>query len=819
MNLPVKCLITIITIITAVIGPYKPAFAADRSFCDQDSMEVNAKLLKELHQLYNTQETIWKDGVLSYQSDSFCKNIDIDQITSLAGSIRSNLFLNFMDFPELIVFFDNDQNFIEYCRDIFKETQSACRVYCLFIQDYYEYIDRYQDDLTWHTRFGNTGIYSQVKLLKQEAILFQVSCSYYQTALGLKNTCDNTKILQELLLNWYQTENTAFLLWYIKIAEIAGLKIDHLNFDNLLRQYLNEKRSYTDSLELSFLQLQLKHKHNIITTDKALEDINIIISNFSKLPDTALSDNLKLLLRATLFEASLCKQYLMSTGAADKQSLTSALGGCLETMWQRAQNFQIIKTRIRLIAVAKARIILESTDKTQWPQLLKSWNGNILLDLAASFQNESEPDIITALHIYQAIEAAGPNDQKAYASMLYQRAFCYLQQANSLTSKADKEVCRLNAAGDLVTLLAEFPALTTSLARTNDIYSTIVSICHINNWPTDRYHEIKKILEPLFGSNSNVLPEQIVYLYASLNELTENYKPAADLYSSLTDGELKHQAIIRRIFCLHKMPTATQTEQFYEVMIAPLLSLAHDDKIKPETRLQATELLAVVASDTPAEKEVYLSTISKTLANITPEKAGLLIKASQNFISRQEPQIRHLAAYGQTEKLSDLYDHLIPLATLAFTKAASPEEKLRCADLYAGLMIYKASCSAGVDQHTTIPKFSPDALTTFKLLAQENSINSYRASACLALSQKDLPVSRKHWQQIRQISSSSQDYFFWEARFWGIFCLTLEPEGKEKARHAITVLKTELASQPANKSIWQELWLERISKLEYNTPL
>ncbi len=819
MKLPVKCLISIITIITAVIGPYDLAFAYDRPFCDQSSLEVSKRLLADLHQLYNTQETLWTDGELSYQSDIFCQDINIDQITDLAGTIRSNLLLNFLDIPELIAFFDNDPGFIGYCRELFKETESASRVYCLFIQDYYEYIDRYQDDFTWHTRFGNTGIYFKIKSLKQEAILFQASCSYYQTTLGLKNTFDNGKICNELLQNWYKTEITDYLLWYIRIAEITDLEINHHNFDKLVRQYLNEKRTYTDSLELSFLQLQLKHKHNIITTDKALEDINLIISNISKLSNAALSDNFKLVVRATLFEASLCKQYLTSTGAADNQNMISALGGYLETMWQRARNFEVIKNRIRLIAIEKARLILESTDKKQWGQHLKSWNGNILLDLAASFQKGSEPDINTSLLIYQVIEAAGSNDQNSYASMLFQRAFCYLEQSKSLTSSADKDNYRLNAARDIITLLVKYTSFTNTLTDPNDIYSTVISICHIDNWPADKYHDIIKVLEPLFNDTSNAPPEQIIYLYASLNELTGNYKLAADIYGSITNGELTHQALIRRIFCLHKTATTFETEQFYKEMIAPLLSLANNENTPPEVRLQATELLAVVASGTPAEKQVYLTTVSNLLKITAPEKAGTLIKATQNFLTRQEPEIRHLAASGQIGKLSGLYEQLIPLATLSFTKAESQAEKLRSADLYAGLMVYKASCSAGVELPLTVPEFPLDAMATFTLLAQEKTINAHRASACLAFSQKNFTESRKHWQQIRQISPEFQDYFYWEARFWGIFCLALEPGSKEKASHAITVLKTELSSQIANKTIWQELWLERIGKLEYNTPL
>ncbi len=751
---------------------------------------------------------------------------DCKELDELSSILRTDLLYYFTELDELLMFLGPDFTQLNayYSRKL-SELSSYVHCYPLLLSDMYEYIDKYKDDISWHRLFGETGIYEKVKLYHSESQLFTSAWLYYSllvnSDVSSAGSLEIDSCIDSLAELYAANGLPDFLIWQIKLrTALSSLEQGFSDIDSELNRLLMEKVSYDQTLNVSLLRLELSYKAGKISSGVVLDEVDRLINNFTSSPDSVIQNNLELFLRVVLFECSMCGNYFQSNLSQDVDK--NEIGGqCFLEMLRRVSGYPDLERRVKLLIAVRVKQLLTEKPVDQWAGLLSGWDNSVILAVAKNMQFADIPDYRSALGLYDIIISTERYNEPAYAQMLYLHSIAIIEQG------ADKSLGSLAAAvDDMVVLLTKCEKWPGDFPTRAEIFGRLLLLT--NNYRNLENADIAVIIKslsnllPAVDSSGTItdhsaiaaIPDDLLFYYASLLEDTGRYLDAAAYFALIKDQLLTDHATYHRVYCKYKCGTIQpESRKYYQQVIKPLCDLAAvKDNAVGQVNQKAAELLASISINTKWD-EVYYEYILSVLKHIENDRAGFLVRSSMKFLDSQLSELQKMAASGSVSDFSKICKRVCLLSKAVYDKATSDDLPF-AVRLYAELCSYQLSYNAGNSNiESGLLKLMPLFRTASGLIADE-SLAAVRINAFIAVGEEDYTLARKYWQKIRQARNSDDDYYYWEARFWGVYCLFLDGQA-DRAKHAIEVLVAQDKISSVD-SMWAGLWLARIKVLEYN---
>lgn len=195
-----------------------------------------------------------------------------------------------------------------------------------------------------------------------------------------------------------------------------------------------------------------------------------------------------------------------------------------------------------------------------------------------------------------------------------------------------------------------------------------------------------------------------------------------------------------------------------------------------------------------------------TRLKVEPADANIQ-RAALQALQQQDQEIRSLHAEGKTKELTACLAESLPLAQALYSQIepAQPENTLT-----AKLLLERACllAVAAPDQTNPLPEnVHQQAESLFKELAnRENAGRTLWLVRCQALweyARGDYSAAQQLWYQIRQGIIRNQDdlsnYYWWEARYFGLCCLWHQGQGEE----VLHILEVDEKTNPGSPSLWK----------------
>ncbi len=421
---------------------------------------------------------------------------------------------------------------------------------------------------------------------------------------------------------------------------------------------------------------------------------------------------------------------------------------------------------------------LNKINESGWPELLKSYDGNLLLETARFIQYSKPEESSKALVLYDTILAdklAGEDlDYEVYSL----RSLLYQERAESDKSK-DSIV---QASSDIVMLLLNdiSSALQTASVKLN--ISRLLSVVSLYEQAGyDDNKVIINILDPLiakleaFGSGNVLLAvgneaESLFYIYAIYLEKDENYSSAIKYFDAIESDKYSRQARFQAVLCRYRIVSANGSHSGnHQVLIDQLKKIITYTDGLDQIDIQAAELLLAIALES-GQDNVFMDSISLILEKVQSDTAGPFVGLACSFISRQTGKMQNCAVMGRVGDNSDYFGSLISIAEKCAGSDGGADNSVA---LDALLSVYSFKYSGSIGQ--LAENVSGIELLGYyknnRELFEQKSIISVRLKAMALAFEGQYLESRKIWQQVRNTTKADGGYYYWEARFWGILLL------------------------------------------------
>ena len=787
------------------------------------SVESIISAVPDFDQLFGITE----DTVLSPSLSEYFNSGNLDQLNSLSVLCRGILLDSFSTYFESEQFFlqDNMSMLDSDFNSLSAILADAFPKYLTLLDSYYTYIDRYRNT-DWFIRFGRTSVYNKVKTLKEESAILKAAWLVYMHS-SAANLPDSFKLdpsdVSRLLADLYlDTSQTSYLIWWYKLNFYMNLFDQPVQkFDHMYASLDQGKISFTDSIELLLLKNQVYTSSKHIDYTASLENIHDLRTRLeeAKLPS---ADKNVLLLRVSLYESYLCFNYL-SESAENPLQVGS---GCYTELMRVASDYPDLSGTIYKYISCNNYFLLEQTDPKKWMPYLKRWDLSVIYQTAIYYRDLGLSQYDKVLTLFKAIESSDV-DQKVHADMLMCRGHCYLELAENNPSQKDYYKLAID---DFVNLLNgdEFVDHNLSQAKTI-LQGLLLAVQQLYTQQQSRSW-LCETLEPavnnLIGPGTISLPsstsnsdeiKSLCFYYALILEDVGQYKKALDYFSKITGKSLGRAAVFHTAYCKYQyLKESNDRDILYREVISPLDSLlsssSHYDNIAVNAAVLFSD--ACLATD---RLEIFLNTVPPVLASADIADAAELVKFSQKYIlSIIDDSFLLRVSAADYSWLTKKLDKIMPLAASMYAKSADSEKALS-AVLFSRLISLKISTAQTLDHAKEIISENSSQLQQLAPFIESGQIEKVRNQALILMAQQNYQSARKQWYKIRISNKEKENYFYWEARYWGIACQFLADDSTE-AVHSIEVLiaESQLNDDQTEQSALADSWLQRLRSLANN---
>ncbi len=817
-----------VIIFISIILPISSSFSADSLSTEGpwlfSPIPSGNTILELVSEQYQQRGSMFTAESLPVDLKKLFLQSDLAELDQLSAVLRTNLLYNFSEINELILFFDSEPSVLtDYYQDRIVELAELARLYPLLISDFYDFIDKYDDDIGWYSRFGVNGVFEKVRLYKKELIILQAAWIYYCNKLdsphaSVFSAINHNQLISELERLAVKDGSFEYVLWYSRLSETFDDTFDIKIIEDRINKLLNGSISYDQSFELSLSKLTMQYRAGVVSSGQALEEVNRLIANFNSMPESLTSDSLNIYLRAILFESVLCVNHAsIGVGEALVDTADTTGGNCYIGLLAKAGRYRNIAARVESLVAVRVNALLKAKPSETWQDYLAKWDNSVLLAVGKSMQFAQEPDCKAAKIIYDIIAATELYNQQEYAQMLFFRSQCQIWQDQVSVSD------QLAAVADIALLLGRCNNIPGDIPSRSEQFKLLLALADAYiKFDNADLTELLRILKPLAGNQQEAInrttvayvPDEFSFFYASILERQGQFREAARCFANIREQSLTRLATFHRAYCLFRDgDIAADKREYYEQVVRPLRELITPDDSLDNIDIQATELLAVICIDSQWD-ELFYDRIMPVLEKLEPEKAEFLVNRTLGFLAGQIDSLRRIAASGSDRDFNLIHDRIFKLAVIVLEKSL-PSTKTRVSELFSEIASYRLSYNAGSASLDSELKLIGPLLDKVTVFLTTDSLASVRISAFVDIMNKKYNSARNRWHKIRSVTSEQSGYLFWEARFWGIFCLILDNQRSE-AIHAIDVLQAEIDNEAENENIWRSLWLDRIKELKYN---
>ncbi len=701
-------------------------------------------------------------------------------------------------------------------------------VYINCLENYYSFIDRYRDD-DWYDRFGRNGVYQRIKNLREESEILKAAWFLY-----IQNTddfqpgqvsFDAAQISNELIKLYADTSQTIYLVWWYKVNYNSGMFANPVKcYEEMISSLDQGAMPFTDSIEFLLIKNEVYLANGILSFSEALESINSLRFKLEQV-QLPVKDKEELLIRLALYESYLCYNYIYENASHGQGGITPLqVGtGCYKELLRIASEYPFLSGRIIKYISYNSYYLLEQADTDQWLKYLPGWDQPVVYQAALYYKNKGPAESQKVLTLFKAIEKAG--DKTVVPKMLYSRGYYFLELAENASGKDGVIDYYRNALNDFVSLLdiIDFASQEYQLGQ-SVLQGVLLSVRQLYDDKVSRQwliDTLKPSVEKFINSKnmskgiSNSSDVSLLCFYYSLMlEDIKEYQKAIELFSHVSARELARAVEFHKAYCRYQVRLeADQKSDLLREVISPLESLISSSKEYDTITINAAVLLSEACLET-GHFDLYLKTVSPVLQAADIDGSSELVRFAQKFVlAYMGKEFRVKVAQGDYPWLIGELYKVKPLVD-AMYKKSSAEEKPLSAVLYSRLISFQISSCTDRRQLETIMSEYADILRDLGQHIAEGHLEKVRNQALQDMVSGEYGSARESWYKVRASENSDESYFYWESRYWGIYCQALNGDSGQ-AMHSIDVIiaENDFDSDDTAQPQFKSLWLDRIRNI------
>ena len=780
--------------------------------------------------LYSHQENSDKE-VSSNELTEFYLSGNLEYFNDLSTICRGILFHSFSLYHESkLFFFEGNDNLLK--TDVGKLSAALENVFPLYInllENYYIFIDRYRED-DWFARFGYNGVYQRIKALREESVLLKAAWILYlqnsEKTFSDKISFDIGQVSNDLIKLYVDTKQTIYLIWWYKINYRSGLFANPVQCYEEMSKTLDQSTvAFIDTIELLLLKNEVFLESGTLGFSECLDSIHSLRVKLEE-AQLLVKDKEVLLFRLALYESYLCYNYINKSSSLNEgDSNPLQIGtGCYQELMRIAIEYPAISERIYKYISYNNYFLLEQTDLDQWQKYLMRWDQPVVYQTALYYKKMGISEYDKVLTLFKAIEASG--DKGVIAKMLYCRGFCFLELAEN-TSDMDKAGNYYrNAINDFVVLLRDIDFNPQDYQQgQNILQGLLLSVRQLyengdsKQWLLDTLTPpIEKIINNKnvsIGLSNSSDVSLLCYYYSLILEDIKEYNMAVKYFSHVSEKQLARAVEFHMAYCKYQVIKETEIEgNLYNDVIMPLNSLVSSSPECDIIAVNAAVMLSEACLDS-GQIDVYLKTVPQVLEAVEKESASELVRFAQKFVlAYMDDSFMLKVSEGDSPWIIKKLNKIKLLVSSMYIKSSGDEVPLS-AVLYSRYISFQISSCTSRRQIIDLISNHADLLRELAEHIESGHLEKVRNQAILDMASGDYESAREQWFKVRSSDNAKDSYFYWESRYWGIYCQMLNGDSSQ-AMHSVDVLlaENELADKNEPVSRYVVLWLQRIRHMD-----